>query len=57
MTIHLHPYDIVNGCLLSKGTDQVATYLSSCKIMSETVAFNSLVLSFSDDIQALVRAN
>ena len=41
MTMWLHPYVIVNGCLLSKGSDQIAATYSAAK-MTETVAFDSL---------------
>ena len=43
LTMWLHPYGIVNSCLLFKVTDQVAKppYLAA-NMMNETVVFDSL---------------
>ena len=55
MTMHLHPYGIVNGCLLSMGTDQVANYIFSCIDNECSCCLRQSFLCFSHDIQAVVR--
>ena len=42
LTMWLHPYGIMNSCLLFKGTDQVGHLNLAANMMNETVAFDSL---------------